>query len=457
VENSLLFLTRLADSLSLRVQGRHSNEYNENNSLTTLAGSNSSAGTNANSFNPTTGLYTPGIVYASASPYATTQVVISPTFNRSGSRIFLNSQHDSAQVDLHHEYRTERVQAQTLFGYAYNYDRGFYLGYALTAPAVTLTNFVYSPDVVGVINRTQQYYSSNNQAYVSEKISLLNKRVILDGSYSRDYWDISIDDRFQGKKVTLNPSAGLVSYGLVVKPRPDVDFFYTHSQNAAILPIANLATAPNLPIQNGVMDEEGMRVLLRDNRIRLTLSHYEILQNNTNVSNPANFAYPPPVPALPGLLTNRVSRGWEFEAQGAITKELSLVCAYTNFKNRNPFGQQFRGVAERTASALLNYSFDRAGKFKGLATSVGVDYECKRAGDDATGFTSMGVPRATTFYLPARTLVNVTLSYEFWNNWRVQTYIDNVLNQEYLAADLSRGSVWAGTPRNLRAKLTYKF
>ena len=456
VENSVLFLTRLVDWVDVRVQYRHSNEYNENNSMTTLAGASSAAGVNTSSFDPLTGFYTPGVVYASSVPYTASPVVISPNFNRSGSRIKLSSQHDSVQVDLNNEYKNKWLKADTLLGYAYNNDRGLYFGNALTAPAVTLTSFAYSPDVVGAVNRNQQYHSSNNQVYASERLSLLNDRLFIDGSYSRDYWTISIDNRLLNQNVNLAPSAGLASYGVVMKPREDISLFYSHSQNAAILPIANLATTPSLPIQYGVQDEVGARLLLL-NRIRISLSHYQISQNNTNVSNPANFAFPPPVPALPGLLTNRVARGWEFEVQGSITDNLSLVGGYTKFTNRNPFSQVFRGVAEKTASALLNYSFGHGSQFKGLAVSLGADYMCKRAGDDATGFTPAGVARSTSFYLPARTLVNLGIAYDFARHWRAQLYVDNVLNQEYLESDLSRGAVWPGTPISTQFKLTYKF
>lgn len=457
VENTATFLTRLGDLIDLHVLYRHSNEYTDDNSMTTLSGSGTPASTNANSYDPYTGLYTPGIVYSAAPPYTATAVALSPTFNRSGSRLDENSQHDNLQVDLHNTYSTPTVKAESLLGYAFDYDRGIYIGNALTSPPVTLTDFVYSPDVLGALNRNQQYYSWNNQVYASESLSFLNDRLIVDGSYSRDYWSISIDDQLQHKDVALAPSAGMASYGIVAKPVENVSVYYSHSQDAAILPIANLATTPNLPLQYGVQDEEGVRWLLLQNRLRLTIDHYQIVQNNTNVQNPANFAYPPPVPALPGLLTDRTARGWEFAAQGALTTDLSIIAGYTNFKNRNPFGQVFRGVAERTASLLLHYSFDRIAALRGLAATAGIDYMSKRAGDDATGFTPLGVPHQTDFWLPARTLVNLGLAYDLRHHVQVEVYVDNALDAQYLLSDLSRGTVWPGQPTDVRLKLGYRF
>jgi len=456
VESTFTFLTSPTDSLSFRLLARHGNQFNENNGGTTLAGGSTSAGTNSNSFDPLTGYYTPGVVYANTPPYATTPLSISRTYNRSGSLTDQSSLRYTLQVDGVYHHRRDTWEMETLVGYAYNNDRGHDFRNATTAPAITLENFVYSPDVVGAASRRQKFHNVTKQVFINSKFTLLSKRLVLNGGFSRNNWDLEVNDQLANRVTVASPTENLVSYGFVFKPLPDVAFFYSHAQNAAPLPVANIA-AGSPPTQEGEQDEAGVRLRFRDNRIRLSLSYYDIQQSNTNVPNPANFAFPPPVPALPGLLADRTAKGWEFEVQGALTTNLSVIAAYTNYTNRNPFGQEFRGAAEEAWSALARYDFDHPGWLGGLAISIGADYLGKRAGDDASGFTVAGVPRKPTFYLPARTLVGAAISYSHSSNWQVQLNVDNIFNSEYLAASLARGIVWPGTPTNVRLKLTYEF
>lgn len=456
IENTLTLLGSPSESISYRLFARHGNQYNENNNGTNLAGSSTSAGTNASSFNPLTGEYTPGIVYASVAPYATTPVTISRTYNRSGSLTDQSSLRYTLQADLVHQAKGDDWSTETLIGVAYNNDRGHDFRNATTATAVTLENFVYSADVIGAISRRQRFHNVTKQVFVNEKVTLWKNRVILNGGYSHNQWNLEVDDQVANRVTQASPKDSLVSYGAVVKPVENVALFYSHAQNAAPLPVANIA-AGSPPTQEGTQDEAGVRWHLRDNRIRLTASYYDIQQSNTNIPNPANFAYPPPVPALPGLLADRSARGWEFEAQGALTSHLSVIGAYTSYENRNPYGQEFRGAAEEAWSALVHYDFGGQGALKGLSLSLGADYLSARAGDDASGFTVTGVTRKPTFYLPARTLVNLGIKYRSAGRWTAQLNIDNVLNTDYIAASLSRGIVWPGTPMNAKVKVVYEF
>lgn len=457
IEHTLTFLTGLTDSLSFRLLARYDNQFNENNAGTTLAGNNTSAGTNKNSFDPLTGNYTPSLVYAQTSPYtASPAPAISRTYNRSGSLTDQSSLRYTLQADLAHNHQAEHWTAESLLGFAYARDTGHDYRTAETAAPVTLEDFVYSADVYGANSRDQLFTNLTSQIFVNEKLTLIDNRLILNGGYSKNYWSFEVNDRRAGKVIKAKPQDDLVNYGAVFKPVPNVAVYYSHSQNAAPLPVANIA-AGGPSTQTGLQDEFGVRVHLRDKRIRLNASYYNIQQNNTNVPNPANFAFPPPVPALPGLLADRTAKGWEFEAQGSVTKNLSIIATWTSYTNRNPFGQEFRGAAEKAWSALVHYEFGRHSVLDGFSVSLGTDYLSKRAGDDASGQTVAGVNRQPTFYLPARTLVNATLGYRHGKTWSAQLNIDNVFNTDYLAASLSRGSVWVGPPCNARLKLTYKF
>ena len=458
IEHTLTFLASPTDSLAFRLLARYDNQFNENNNGTTLAGNSTSAGTNNNSYDPLTGNYTPDLVYAQTAPYtASPAPAISRTYNRAGSLTDQSSLRLTLQADLVHSYKAAHWEAETLLGFAYGRDTGHDYRTATTAAPVTLENFVYSADVYGANSRDQLFTTLTSQLFVNEKLTLFDNRLILNAGYSKNYWDFEVIDRRGAGSVTkAKPEDDLVNYGAVIKPVRNVALYYSHAQNASPLPVANIA-AGGPSTQTGVQDEYGVRVHLRDNRIRLNASYYHIQQDNTNVPNPANFAFPPPVPALPGLLADRTAKGWEFEAQGSVTKNLSIIAAYTDYTNRNPFGQEFRGASEKAWSALLHYEFGQHSNMEGFSASMGIDYLNAKPGVDASGQTVAGVNRKPSFYLPARTLVNAALSYRHGKTWHAQLNLDNVFNTEYLSASLSRGSVWVGTPFNARLKLTYQF
>jgi len=462
VENTYLFTTQFGESLSLRLLGRHSNVFNEDFASTVLAGSTASpelnsAVVNPNSFDPLTGNYTPGVVYDPTPPYAASPVNISRTYNRSGQTADISRLKYDQQVDLLHVFDGgPSFKAETLLGGAYSYTDETDVRHALTAPPVTLENFVYSPDVVGARSRDQVATNQTWQVYLSERLTLLNDRLILNGGYSWNRFDLETDDRLTGLVSRADPEAHLVNGGLVVKPVRAVALFYGYSENAAPLPAPNIA-AGDPPLQEGKQHEGGVRVQMFGNRLRATASYFDVRQNNVSVANPGNFAFPPPVPSLPSILSNRVAQGYEFELQGSVTENLSIIAAYTDYENRNPFGQEFRGNAERAWSAFIHYAWPKDSALRGLSVGLGVDYLSKRPGDDATGFTPAGVPRKPSFYLPSRTLTNLVIGYDFAKSWRVQVNVDNLFDEDYLAASLARGVVWPGTPLNVKVRLTYKF
>jgi len=457
VENTYWFSSKLADGWSLRLQGRHSNVFRENFATTNLAGASTAAGVNSDSFNPLTGDYTPGMVYARTPPYAATPVTISRTFNRSGQIADLSRLNYDQQIDLLHVGEPIRgAKTETLIGGAYGYLHETDLRHALTAPAVTLEHFVLSANVVGAVSRNQVAVNRTFQAYCSERLTLLHGRLIVNGGYSRNRFDLSTNDLLGKVNAHVIRHVDLFNYGVVAKPVPDVALFYNFAENAAPLPTVNIA-AGGPSTQDGTQREGGVRLQFLNGRLRATGSYYHAKQNNVSVANPGNFAFPPPVPSLPTLLSNRVAHGVEFELQGSITDDLSVMAAFTKYRNRNPFGQEFRGNAEKAWSAFVHYRLPNAVGIRGLSIGVGVDYLGKRPGDDASGFTPAGVKRKPTFYLPARTLTNLTLTYAPTPTWTAQLNVDNVFNQEYLAASLGRGIVWPGTSTNIKARVMYAF
>jgi len=188
-----------------------------------------------------------------------------------------------------------------------------------------------------------------------------------------------------------------------------------------------------------------------------------VAQSNVSVPNPANLLFPAPVPPLPGLLSDRTARGWEYSLNMELNDEISLVANYTTFRNRDVNGSPIRGTAEKSAAVWAKYTAAKSSGLAGFGAGLGISHAGKRAGDTQTGFAQASVIagkpviKQPTFFLPSYVRVDLALSYRFDNRWSVYTFVENILDEDYLAGSLNRNSVVVGVPRNIKASVTYTF
>jgi iron complex outermembrane receptor protein len=387
------------------------------------------------------------------------------------SRSYTNENEDRRYWDLQNDYvyhlKTDWLDSSTVAGFWLHYDLLYDLNFNATKPNFSVYNYfampvTYVPAANGsAVNGELTTISRTRQGYVSENLTLLNDHLVLSGGVADASYQSHVNDAFRKIQARNDPSATMYSYGAVVKPIPELSFYYGYSEQAT--PIAPSTTAANpLSLQTGKQNEYGVRMQLLDKRVYATVSYYDITQNNFSVPNPANLVVPAPVPPLPPLFMDRKAHGWEFETTAALTSNLSLIANFTTYKNRNPFGQVFRDVAEQSGALWAAYEF-KTGALKGLTVGAGLDYEAKRPGDAPSSTpTAASTPAHVivpqpSFWLPARTLVNASISYEFNRNWKAQLNIDNVLDTTYFEASINRFMVYPGVPFNPRLTVTYKF
>jgi iron complex outermembrane receptor protein len=302
------------------------------------------------------------------------------------------------------------------------------------------------------------------QAYISESLALLQERLILNGGYSYNNYDQATDDLLPNPiaRYRANINTELKSYGLLVKPIPSLALYYSYSENSTPNSAYNIGRNNAAPLQSGQQDEFGIRTQLFGSRVTATLAYFDIMQSNYSVPNPGNYVPNPPNPPLPALVSDRIAKGYEFELRTRITNELSLIGNLTTFTNRDPNGIPFRGTAEKSGAIWANYEFSNESAFSGFSFGIGATYLGDRPGDSASGVTAAStsdalIPNQPTFYLPSRTLVNISASYRFGENWRAQLNLDNVLDEDYLAASITRYVVVPGDEFNARLRVTYSF
>lgn len=428
---------------------------------------NSTSNNTGGNRDPLTGNWNYGLQYLQVAPYTASPLTPMPTriFQRSGS----NPRDDPRTLVIQNDYAyivaTDAFKSTTQLGFAYSGSRN-YFNWAtnITADNFDIDHYVDAPwraTTLAFYNQTSNRFL---QGYLRQEFKFFKDRLIVNAAESKQYYRQRVHNMVNTVVRTSSPDTSLPSYGVVVKPYKDlVSVYYTYSeQSSALNPSTTGAFVPVL--QSSKQKEFGARVNLLENKLYATVAHFDIQQDNYGVPNPANLTTPPPNPRLPDLFSDRKAKGWEYELRLNPNKNISLIANYTSFKNRDPNNVQFRGTAETSGGFLASYTFDKDSvpALDGFRIAVGVDHIGTRPGDAASGVTAAStptnvIPNQPTFFLEARTLVNLILAYKSKQNWDVQLNIDNALDKEYMMAAISRTSVYVGTPRNLRASFTYKF
>lgn len=429
---------------------------------------NSTGGTGGNR-DPLTGNWNYGLQYLQTAPYTASPIATLPTriFSRSGT----DPRDDPRTLYIQNDYvyviQNDTLKSTTLVGLAYsgqtNYGNS---AYNISAPNFDIDHYVDTPWTRGTLNFYNQNSNRFLQGYVSQNLALLNNRLIVNAAQSKQYYRQRTHNMVNGVFRGSSPDTSLPSYGVVIKPLKDKDMlslYYAYSeQSSANNPSTTGAFVP--PLTSSKQNEFGARVKVWENKIYFTVSHFDIVQDNFSVPNPGNLTTPPPTPLLPALFSDRKAKGWEYELRASPTKNLSIIGNYTHYENRDPNGVKFRGVAEKSGAVLVSYAFDKDSTpaLEGFRAAIGVDYIGDRPGDAPSGLTPAStptnvIPNQPTFYLGARTLVNLILSYNSKKNWGVQVNVDNLLNKEYNMASINRSMVYVGTPTNVRVSLSRKF
>lgn len=456
-----LLTSELTENLSLRLAARQNEYFLDDQSLVFNA-----IGGAGGARNPRTGLWTPGTIYGPAPAFtASPAPVPSRSFTRSGNRRTATDKTFKFQNDWVYKRGFGDLQSTTGAGFAYARRQPAkaqgLINEIVSNTPLDFDNIVLTPLTrTGVISIRENINELTRQYYANQSLSVLQERVILSGGVSRFEARNSTIRLLPGAtSVFINNEQSTVNYGIVVKPTKDISLFYGHSENAS--PVSTNASPVGTPdFSVGEQNEFGARVRLLDGRLLAAVTYFEITQSAFSVPNPANLVFPPPIPPAPLLFSDRAAKGLEFEITYEISKGLTLIGNYTDFTNRDPNNIPFRGTAEKSGAAWLRYEF-LENTLKGFNVSVGTHYLGARPGDGASGFTAAStptnlIPNRPSFYLPARTLVDLSFGYTR-QAWSYQANVDNVFDTDYLAAGLTRTLVYGGTGLNLRVSVAYRF
>ncbi len=449
----------ITDAISMRLAVRYTDfdiSFLQNLATTGISGGG---------VDPRTGLFTPGTIYGPAPDFTPSAAPTQPrTFIRNGSEDLNHYSLFNAQNDYSFIFDNDLLTSTTVVGGAFDMTRQTFKSFRSTKPDINYDAPSADTHTIGALSTRQDTNNYALQFYLSETLSLLQDRLILNAGYSYNNYDQATDDLIPNpiQKYRANINTELKSYGVLIKPIPNLALYYSYSENSTPNSAYNIGRNNAAPLQNGQQDEFGARLQLFGDRLTITGAYFDIIQNNYSVPNPGNYVPNPPNPPLPPLVSDRIAKGYEFEFRARITDEFSLIGNVTTFTNRDPNGVPFRGTGEKSGALLLNYQFARDSSLTGLTLGLGITYLGDRPGDAASGVTAAStadniIPVQPSFYLPSRTLVNLNAAYRFNENWKAQLNIDNALNEDYLAASINRWVVIPGDEINARLRIEYSF
>jgi len=360
------------------------------------------------------------------------------------------------QADELLRYKFGPVDSQTVvgFGYSRQYadnrvkDPG-------SMPAIDLSNPSVAAYPTYPPNLTQDNGSSytNAQTYINERLGFFDNRLFVTGGYLRYATKTSAWNILTGAAPSiLDDSKTMSNVSALWKVQDHVSIYYSHSTNASPV-IAN-----NLPLwRSGVQSEYGFKTEFFKQKLSINGAYFEIAQTNVTVPNPA-YQNDPTLPQT--LVSDLKNKGYELEAMGSVTSDLSVVATYSHLNMRDNLARMVRGVADNNASLLLNYRFKNGG-LKGLTLNAGVNYSGKRAGDVPINYTPLNVVGKVSFYLKPQYVNMLAATYRLNERYTFRLNIDNVFDQTgYLS--VAGGRFWGSglttaTGRNIRFTTTVNF
>lgn len=448
-------------SYRLAANARHLLEDHDQNFLSTPGLSNR--------YNPVNGELTQDSTWAlqnSALPYNSTTNPYVPTFSpwidptnipNRGQIQWSRRNTANFQADLVGNYKFGALSSQTVLGVAWSRQMGdSRVKDPGPMPGINLFNPTAAayPAYPAALTANQLSTYTNVQMFVNQRLGFLEDRLYVTGGLLR------YDTRTTARNALTTPTNSILddarnmwSISALYKVRPNISLYASRSNNASPV-IAN-----NLPLwRAGEQDEFGFKTEWFGQKLSLNGSYFEIAQTNVTVPNPA-FQTDPTQPQT--LVSDLSNHGFELEVMGAVNKNLSIIATYSSLKMRDALGRMVRGVADRNASALVNYRFLDGG-LKNLSVNFGVVYNGKRAGDVPDGnFTQLNVVKQVSFYLKPQYTTTLGFNYKWNDRFTSRLTVDNVFDdKDYVSVAGGRisGTGLTTQPgRNVRLTTTITF
>jgi len=422
------------------------------------------AGNNFGNRDPNTGKWAEGLSFLQVAPFTASPLPQpSRTYSRNG-RVERGWAH---RYNVQNIYvltqETDFLESTSVFGFTADFST--YLAQNQDSPqaSINIDSPVYgSKPTVGAVNFKQESTDASGNAFLSQQFRFLEDRLFLSGSYTLLSTKADVINEITSPPATITNRKGdtdLLSWSILAKVLPNLGVYYSDSNNAA--PISLLGTPVNAFVfREGKQQELGAKFTFNGGRTVLSAAVFDISVNNFSFPNPAAVGQSNPNIPL-AILGSFVSKGWEFEFSSSISSNWTLLGNYSHSKYRDESGIRQRGTADDSAGLFVRYDFNSNRKEGGFYLTAGYEYLGDRAGDFASGLAPASTPSRViynqpTFYVGSRNLLNLGAGYS-QERWRVDLFLQNALNEEYISATINRNLAITGIPINAKGSFTYRF
>jgi len=306
---------------------------------------------------------------------------------------------------------------------------------SLGSPFINFNNInVANPNLQANVPTTP-HKTIQTGTYVAAKISLSDSLKLISGLRVSD-WKYTSDTGSDNRSFNneLTPYAGLVynlnenhsvyvSYTSIFKPQDKQDM-----SGEFLDPIT------------GNNYEAGIKGEYFDKRLNAALSIFRIEQDNVAEELSGVFV-PGSTDSAYQAVAGVVSKGFELDINGEITKQWNVGFGIANFEAEDADGTKVQTESSRTmANLFTKYTIDK------FAFGVGLNYRSKI-------YTGSG---ATEIVQDAYVLTNAMASYAMDKHTKIQLNVNNIFDKTYYEGIGSDGMVY-GAPLNAMLSVKYSF
>lgn len=244
---------------------------------------------------------------------------------------------------------------------------------------------------------------------------------------------------YQNKKYNYNATTPQI--GLVYKITPQTSLYTNYSESfSAPVSFKGVYIDANgkiIDAEKGKGLELGLKQKLFNNTFDLTSAIFSIEKENVAVAQKAKVNG---VTVYKAAKLQR-SKGLEFDINGNITKNLSIIASYgyTKTQDTQNNNKEIVGVPKHTANIFTTYKITPSIYIGGGARFIGQRY----------------VDTANTIKLASNIIYNATIGYKK-NQWKASISVKNLNNEEYVET-ASTSEVTVGEERTVIATLNYTF
>ncbi|MDE2486577.1 MAG: TonB-dependent siderophore receptor [Alphaproteobacteria bacterium] len=286
-------------------------------------------------------------------------------------------------------------------------------------------------------------------AYFQDQIDLTSQLKFRMGA-RYDHFRQRILNRFTGGVTGQDVTATDPQFGLVYEPSKLVSFYVAYGEGFRPNSGQDVNNVPFQP-ERTKSYEVGAKFHTMSELLEGTIAIYKMDKTGIITSDPINAGYSM-------AIGKAESKGVEIDLDGVLPGRLQYWAsyAYTDAKMSNsildpdfalpvPAGAPLMGIPKHSGNVTVFREFHLAND-RSFTLGGSVYYVSKRLGE--TG---------TNFFLPGYTLVKAFAAFDPTEHVKLSLEVNNLFDKVYYPASYSRLWILPGTPREITAKVTYRF